>query len=264
MKPGITQLCLKRTDLEDDLRYVRDTGYEAIELVFSDTGVPSIDASAQELANIRAACDRFGLEISAILPTRRDAGSLLSPDVSERDKRIRILERGLEIAASIGVGALLLHPGALEASSSYETTWNHARDALKTLGPEAERRKCVIGVENVWNKFLLSPRETRQFVDEIGSPGVGVYLDTANMIFYGFAEMWVRELRHRIVRVHVKDFRRRDTAWVQLMNGDVAWPEVMRELRATGFDGALTSEVGGDEATMRETALRIRQIMTLG
>jgi hexulose-6-phosphate isomerase len=261
MKPGITQLCLSRKDLEADLQYARDTGYEAIELVFSDSGEPSIDASSRELADIKAACGRHGLELCSILPTRRDAGSLLSPDPSERRKRVRILERGLDIAAALGVDGLLLHPGQLEPVAVYEAVWNNLRDALRDLAPGAEQAGCAIGVENVWNKFLLSPREARQFVDEVGSPAVGIYLDTANMIFYGYPEMWIRELGRRVVKVHVKDFRRRDMAWVQLMDGDVDWPAVMRELRAIGFDGALVSEVGGDEATVRETARRIRKIV---
>ena len=40
MKPGITQLCLSRQDLEEDLSKARSLGYEAIELVFSDDGSP--------------------------------------------------------------------------------------------------------------------------------------------------------------------------------------------------------------------------------
>ena len=263
MKPGITQLCLSRIDLEADLQHAKATGYEAIELVFSEAGQPSIDASAGELADVKAACERYGLELCSILPTRQDAGSLLSPVAAERDKRATIVQRGLEIAEALGVDGLLLHPGALEPGVSYVETWNNFRDALRELAPEAARRGCSIGVENVWNKFLLSPMEARQFVDEVGSPAIGIYIDVANMVLYGYPEMWIRDLGTRITKVHVKDFRRRDSAWVQLMDGDVDWPAVMRELRTIGFDGALVSEVGGDEAMERETAERIRRIMAL-
>lgn len=263
MKPGITQICMPRQDLETDLQHAQDTGYEAIELVFSDTGEPSINASVSELAGVKAACERHGLELCSIVPTREDAGSMLSPLKSKRDKRIAILQRGLEIAEALGVDGLLLHPGALEAGTSYMDTWGNFRDALRELAPEAERCGCSIGVENVWNKFILTPLEARQFVDEVGSSAVGLYIDVANMVQYGFPEMWIHDLGHRITKVHVKDFRRRDNAWVQLMDGDVDWPAVMRELHAIGFDGALVSEVGGDEAMERETAKRIRRIMAL-
>ena len=263
MKPGITQLCLSRRDLEEDLSKARNLGYEAIELVFSDEGSPDIDASMSEIASVGDACRDHGLELCSMIAIRRDAGSLLSPSAEERAKREAILRRGFEIAEILGVDALLLHPGALDPVSSYGTTWDNFRDALCNLAPEAERRGTRIGIENVWNQFMLSPREARQLVDEVGSPAVGIYLDTANMILYGYPDMWIRELGSRIVKVHVKDFRRGEGTWVQLMDGDTEWPAVMAELRGIGFGGALVSEVGGDDDTMRETAERIRRIIAL-
>ncbi len=263
MKPGITQLCLSRQDLEQDLSKARSLGYEAIELVFSDDGSPNIDASTSEISAVGDACRDHGLELCSMIAIRRDAGSLLSPSAEERAKRVAILRRGFEIAEVLGVDTLLLHPGALDPKSSYGTTWNNFRDDLRDLAPDAEHRGTRIGIENVWNQFMLSPGEARQFVDEVGSSAVGIYLDIANMILYGYPDMWIRELGRRIFKVHVKDFRRGEGAWVQLMDGDTDWPAVMVELRGIGFDGALVSEVGGDDANMRETAQRIRQIITL-
>ena len=263
MKPGITQLCLGRQNYEEDLSKARSLGYEAIELVFSDEGSPDLDASTAEIAAVGDACRNHGLELCSMIAIRKDAGSLLSPSAEERAKRAAILRRGFEIAEILGVDALLLHPGALDPGSSYTTTWNNFRDALRDLAPDAERRGTRIGIENVWNQFMLSPREARQLVDEVGSSAVGIYLDTANMILYGYPDMWIRELGRRIFKVHVKDFRRGEGAWVQLMDGDTDWPAVMAELRGIGFDGALVSEVGGGDDAMRETAARIGRIIAL-
>ena len=263
MKPGITQLCLSRHDLEADLSKARSLGYEAIELVFSDEGSPNIDASTSEISAVGEACRNHGLDLCSMIAIRKNAGSLLSPSADERAKRVAILKRGFEIAEILGVDALLLHPGALDPKSSYSTTWDNFRDALRGLAPEAERRDTRIGIENVWNQFMLSPREAGQLVDEVGSASVGIYLDTANMILYGYPDMWIKELGQRIFKVHVKDFRRGDGQWVQLMDGDTDWPAVMAELRGIGFDGALVSEVGGDDDAKRETAGRIRRIIAL-
>ncbi len=263
MKPGITQLCLGKENLAVDLEHTRNCGYEAIELVFSDTGAPSIDSSNKELENVKQACAQHGLEICSILATRKDGGSMLSPDPAERKKRQAILRRGLEIAEVLGVDGMLLHPGHLSPDDSYERAWNDCRDALKELAPDAEKHKCAIGIENVWNKFILSPREARQFIDEIGSDYIGIYLDTANLLHYGFTEMWIRELGKRIKKVHVKDYIRKGAQWVQLTDGDCNWPGVMKELRAIGFDGALVCEVGGDENKMKETADHIRRIIEM-
>ncbi len=263
MKVGITQLCLSRKNLADDLRQAKECGYEAIELAFSDDGAPNIDASESELRDVARACQAQGLSICSLLAVRKDNGSLLSPNPAEREKRIAIVRRSLEIASILGVDGLLLHPGAMESADTYERAWNDCRAILKALAPEAEKRKCAIGIENVWNKFILSPREARQFVDEVGSNWVGIYLDTGNLLHYGFTEMWVRELKQRIKKVHVKDYLRKDKKFLQLMDGDCNWAATMKELHAIGFDGALVSEVGGDMQNQKETAERIRKIIAL-
>src|SRR2546427_703593 len=71
----------------------------------------------------------------------------------------------------------------------------------------AEEGKVAIGVENVWNKFLLSPLEFARFLDEIGSPYIGAYFDAGNVLVYGFPDQWIRILGSRIKKVHVKDFQ---------------------------------------------------------
>src|SRR5659263_668632 len=92
--------------------------------------------------------------------------------------------------------------------------------------------KNDIGLENVWNKFLLSPIEMRDFIDKIDSSYVGAYLDVGNVINTGYPEQWIRILGKRIKKVHFKDFRKSVgtlSGFVDLLAGDVDYPEVMKE-----------------------------------
>ena len=118
-------------------------------------------------------------------------------------------------------------------------------------------------MENVWNKFLLSPWEAQSFVDEVGSPWVGIYLDTANMMAYGHPEQWIRGLGKRIKKVHFKDFKRREHSFVNLLDGDTDWPTVMHELRQAGYDSTLIHEVGGDHQTLVDLGERMRRIVAM-
>ncbi len=100
----------------------------------------------------------------------------------------------------------------------------------------------------MWNKFLLSPLEMRDFIDKIGSDRVGVYFDIGNVLVTGYPEHWVKILGKRIARVHVKDFRTivgNINGFVDLLSGDANFPAVMKELRAAGYDGYLTAEMNG-------------------
>ena len=117
--------------------------------------------------------------------------------------------------------------------------------SVRQLAPVAEKHRVAVGIENVWNQFLLSPVEFRDFIDECESEYVGAYFDVGNVLAYGFPEQWIRILNRRVKAVHMKDYRREVgslAGFVMLMEGDVAWPPVMEALRAIGYDRAVTAE----------------------
>lgn len=262
MKIGVTQIILGDKSLDDTLALCAEAGYDAVELTFTASGKDlNIDMSADELADVAARCAAAGVTIAAILGHYVERGNLLSSSAEERAACSRCLARALEIAGALGTDAVLLHPGQLQVDTSYVRAWDDLVGALRELAPVAASHKAAIAVENVWNKFLLSPREALQLVDEVNSDWVGIYLDTANMMAYGYPEHWIRDLGARIKKVHLKDFVRADRSWVQLMDGDTDWPTVMAELRSMGYDGTLIHEVGGDHATQIEMAARMRRIV---
>ena len=262
MKIGVTQIILGDMDLDDTLTLCVEAGYEAVELTFTATGKDlNIDMSAADLAGVVRRCDAAGIAIAAVLGHYAKRGNLLSPDAAERDACCACLARALEISGVLGAEAVLLHPGQLTVAGTYGEAWDNLVGALRDLAPVAAQHHAAIAVENVWNKFLLSPREALRLVDEIGSDWVGIYLDTANMMAYGFPEHWIRELGPRIKKVHFKDFIRRDRAFVDLMAGDTDWAVVMAELRAIGYDGTLIHEIGGDRARQIDMAECMRRIV---
>ena len=263
MKIGVTQIILSKLSLDETLQLCQDAGYEALELVFSEGGDPDVNMSDDEIRGVRATCDAAGVEVSSSIARYADRGSLLSPDAALREQGKRSLARSVEIANVLGVDAILLHPGQLTAEATYEQAWDWMMGIMKEVAPLAEAKGVTIGVENVWNKFLLSSREMAQFVDAVGSKRVGAYLDTANMMAYGFPEHWVRGLGSRIARVHFKDFLRREHRFVHLMDGDTDWATLVKDLRAIGYDAPVIHEVGGDRDIQIEMAKRMKQIVSM-
>lgn len=264
MKIGITQFALGKTSLGEILGLCQEAGYQAVELVFAEDGRDlDVNLSEDELRQVKKRCAAAGVEISSLAALYADQGNLLSRKGEEREKRCRCLARSLQIAGVLGVGAVLLNPGPLTAEGTYEEAWEDLRDALAGLVDLAQANQAVIGIENVWNKFLLSPLEARQFIDEVGSPWVGFYLDTANMMAYGYPEHWIRGLGQRIKRVHLKDFKRREHQFVNLLDGDTDWKAVMQELRQIRYNSTLIHEVGGDRRMLVELGERMRRIAAM-
>ena len=261
MKIGVTQIILSKLALDEILQLCRDAGYEALELVFSEGGDPDIDMSDDEIRQVRKRCEEAGIEVGSSIARYADRGNLLSLDPEAQEQGRRSLVRSVEIAHVLGVDAVLLHPGQLTVEGTYEQAWDGMLGIMKEVASIAEEKRVAVGIENVWNKFLLSSREMAEFVDAVGSEWVGTYLDTANMMAYGFPEHWIRGLGNRIVRVHFKDFDRKGRSFVHLMDGDTDWPTVMRELRAIGYDSPVIHEVGGDREVQIEMAVRMKTIV---
>jgi hexulose-6-phosphate isomerase len=129
----------------------------------------------------------------------------------------------------------------------------------------AEDLKVVIAVEEVWNKFLLSPLEFARYVDEFKSPWVKAYFDVGNVVLYGYPQDWIRTLGKRIVKLHLKDFKfeKRVAQFVPLREGEVDWKEIYKALGEIGFKGSATVELpGGDEAYLQEVSRRVDLILT--
>ena len=89
----------------------------------------------------------------------------------------------------------------------YRDAWTRSQRVIRErLLPMARDLKVVIAVEEVWNKFLLSPLEFARYVDEFESPWLKAYFDVGNVVLYAFPQDWIRTLGPRIVKVHLKDF----------------------------------------------------------
>jgi len=261
MKIGVTQIILGDWSLDDTLGLCQEAGYEALELVFGAGRDPDVDMSDDEIRAVKSKCDAAGVEVTSAIAWYEDRGNLLSPEKSANEAGLKSLNRAIDIANVLDIGAILLHPGQLTVDGTYEEAWDRFLGMMKETAPYAQEKGVSVGIENVWNKFLLSPREVAEFVDAVGQDSIGVYLDTANMMFYGFPEHWIRGLGSRIKRVHFKDFVRKDRQFVPLMDGDTDWPTIVSLLREIGYDSSVIHEVGGDRAVQIEMAKRMKQIV---
>ena len=125
-------------------------------------------------------------------------------------------------------------------------------------------------MEEVWNKFLLSPLEMARYVDEFRSPWVRSYFDVGNVVLYGYPQDWIRTLGKRIVKLHIKDFRFREDRtikkrvadWVNLREGDIDWKEIYRALAEIGYNGTATVELdGGGKEYLADVSRRFDLIL---
>jgi L-ribulose-5-phosphate 3-epimerase len=222
-----------------------EAGFSGIQLIVqAGDGELHLGSSEAEVASLRRHAETHGLAIHSLLPS---IGALIAEEESARRTAVANFRRALTICRWIGADVLLVHPGQLTPIATYDRAYEWLTLAFRELRPDAKREGVSLAVENVWNKFLLSPLEAAAFVDSFGSERIGFYFDTGNIIPYGFAEQWIRILGKRIKEIHVKDFRRSvgtGAGFVPLLAGDVNWPDVRQAMREVGYDGWLCAELG--------------------
>lgn len=248
MLAGINQWAFpKDMPAADAMKLAAKLGFQSFELCVGEDGPVSLDITEAEATALRRAADRLDLALPTVGTGLGWNYPLTSPDPAVREKGVEVTQRALTIARWLGAHTVLTVPGIVSPDASYDQALENALASVQKMVPVAEQLQVAVGIENVWNKFLLSPVEMRDFIDQCESDCVGAYIDTGNVILYGYPEQYLRILGRRVRAVHAKDFRASAgnfDGFVMLMEGDVNWPGVAAALSEIGFDGALTAEYG--------------------
>lgn len=196
-----------------------------------------------------------GLPVPSVCGAMHWKYLLSDPDPAVRASGVEALKLSLEDAKAFGADTVLLVPGRVSETVSYDECWNRSTEEIKKAIPLAEKLNVKIAIENVWNNFLLSPLEAADYIDQFNTPIVGFYFDCGNILAYGWPEQWIRILGKRIAKVHIKEYSKKiaDTQGksagfkAKLREGDVNWPEVMKALDEIGYsEWATIEQPGGD------------------
>ncbi len=239
--------------IAEAMQEAKELGFDAIELAVAGKGVLTDQATQAQCEDIVAAAQKIGIEISSVASGESWAYSPTANDPEHRARIINFTRKALQITKWLGSDAYLFVPGAVDVFFlpdaeviAYDVCYQRACEAIRQILPSAEETGVAICIENVWNKFLLSPLEMRDFIDSFNSEMVRAYFDVGNVLLTGYPEQWIRILGKRIKRVHVKDFKcsiGTAEGFVDLLEGDVNFQTVKEALAEIGYDGYVTAEL---------------------
>jgi hexulose-6-phosphate isomerase len=234
-----------------------DAGFEAIECPTTPE-----QAKAEEML---AASKKAGLPIHSVMNQEHWRSPLSSSDTAVVEKSLDGMRTSLHNAKLWGADTVLLVPAVVNPQTSYADAWERSQRQIRKLIPLAAELKVIIGIEEVWNKFLLSPIEFTRYVDDFQSPWIRAYFDIGNVAINAYPQDWIRTLGKRIVKVHVKDFafRKRVAEFTPLLEGEIDWRAVYAALGEIGYQGTATVELsGGDAEYLKEVNRRFEKILS--
>jgi L-ribulose-5-phosphate 3-epimerase len=255
-KAVLISMLPKEMPLLDRFQLAREVGFEEMEC-------QTVPDQAQAEA-IKRAADQAKLRIHSVMNMDHWQYPLSSSDADVVARSVKGMETSLRNAKLWGADTVLLVPAVVNAETSYADAWKRSQQQIKKLVPMAQDLKVVIAVEEVWNKFLLSPLEFARYVDDFKSPWVKAYFDVGNVVLYGYPQDWIRTLGNRIVKLHLKDFqfKKRVAEFVPLRDGEINWKEIYKALAEIGYKGAATVELqGGNKEYLQEVSRRVDLIL---
>jgi L-ribulose-5-phosphate 3-epimerase len=240
----------------DRCQMARDAGFEVVQAPTTP------DEHAAE--GMKSAAAKANIRIDSVMNMDHWRYPLSSSNPSVVEKSLAGMRTSLHNAKLWGADTVLLVPAVVNPETSYRDAWTRSQDQIRKLIPLAAELEVRIAIEEVWNRFLLSPIEMADYIRDFQSPWIKAWFDVGNVLLYGYPQDWIRTLGKSIVKLHVKDFKRREDgyAWVNLGDGDADWPEVRQALAEIAFSGSAIAELeGGDEAYLRDVSRRMDRLI---
>jgi len=257
-KSVLINMLPKELSYLDRFKLALDVGFEGIEM--QTVGDP------KEADEIKEASLKTKLRIHSVMNMAHWQYPLSSPNPDDVKKSLEGMETSLRNAKLWGADTVLLVPAVVRPDTTIPQAWERSQPEIKKLIPLAQELGVVIAIEEVWNKFLLTPYDHAKYVDEFKSPWVKAYFDVGNIVMYGYPQEWIRALGKRIAKFHLKDFDTRTRQFVPLREGSIDWKEVRKAIGEIGYHGWLTTEVSksseaekqmSNEAWLREVSKRV-------
>lgn len=274
-----------RVGVREGLLKAKQIGADGVQIYAVEGELDPARLSGEQRKEWKSYIDGLGLEISALVG---DLGGHGFQDPAANPAKVEKSKRILDLAVELGTNIVTTHIGVVPDdpnSRIYETMLQ----ACKELSDYADSLKAHFAIET-------GPEDAatlKGFLDRLGSKGVAVNFDPANMVMVTGDDpvQGVHTLKDYIVHTHAKDgvrlrigdpraiygsfgFDPLDHAniaqeaesgdyfrEVPLGQGGVDWPNYLKALKDVGYGGYLTieREVGADpEKDIKEAIVFLR------
>jgi hexulose-6-phosphate isomerase len=245
---------LKKGSPRATFQLLKDAGFDGVEL---------ISPNNLDLKEVLRAREETGLLIHGVSGARHWESPLSDPDPQVVAQGMDAIRQEFVDCKAYGGSTVLVVPAVVNRKVGYRDAYKRSQENIRKLIPAAEASGIKIAIEEVWNKFLLSPVEFARYVDEFHSPWVGAYFDVGNVVEFGYPEEWIRELGKRILKVHIKEYAKEKRFKYRLGEGqEIDWDAVKSALSECGYDGWITAEVSyGTLEEMKDVVRRMKELL---
>ncbi len=262
MKLGTATSVLFYYAIQDAIPVVARAGYDGVDIWGGRPHVYRQDFSAGELAHLRRIIADHGLAVSSFMPAfYRYPHSLSSPNPRVRQDSIEYMQSCIENAAILGAGIVLVVPDQTLRGQRRDDALHRLVESIDTVARYAAQHDGIkLGIEVLYydeTDLVNSAADAAAIIEQLGHPNIGVVLDTGTLNLSKESPQDIFALLgDRMLQIHVND-NEGNHKQQNLIPGEGTYdfPELLRFLKAAGYEGFLSAELSREYADDPEPAL---------
>ncbi len=265
MKPSMWTSIIREKTPAEVLEKLAEQGWEVFELSCEHIGVLA-EGGAPAVAQYARTRDRLGVEIPQCHCTITvDVASL---DAQRRSNDIALVHRDIDICSELGIRNIVIHTGGngnFQNRQELDTATALRLEAFAELDAHCERAGTYLAIENnadygtgLWGhrRFGSIVEELLDFIAQVGSPALGICLDTshANMMGLNQPEA-IRTCGEKLIALHISDNDGSGDQHRMPGYGTVDFDGIIKALREIDFPFHFNLEIPGENAVFGNRAV---------
>ncbi len=170
------------------------------------------------------------------------------------DEIAALLAGFLERAERLNAKTMTLHLGSCPAAEDRPEALAAVAEGLRRAGPELERRRIRVALENHTAAIIASalgdrPEELDWLLAALPSEWIGLTLDVGHAHINGHLDDFLGRPFDRVFNMHLHDNDGTKDAHLPLGKGGIPWRRILRRIAREGYAGTLTLEffAGGED-----------------
>lgn len=237
LKYAYNMLVYGTEELDLGVARIKRFGYDFVEIV----GEPEQHPASMVVELLR----KHDIGASSIVSIYTPERDLVSSNPDIRSNAIVYIKGNVDYAAAIGAKAVSLTPTAcmkIQPEVEIEREWEWAVEGASEVAAYANDHGVRIVVEP-WNRYetylVNRVEQSISLVDQVGSPGIGVMVDTFHMgIEEADIAASIRSAGSRLAHVHLADSNRAAPG-----QGHIDFVPIVEALRDVDYQGVCSFEL---------------------
>ena len=263
---GLSTGCFYNQSILDCLPLIRESGFSTIEVCSSPAHLDFHDKEAVDRAGQRIS--DLAMEAYSLHAPFASHIDISSADPAQRNASVAEIRKAAEAAAQLRAHYFVIHPGPedpapIRAQEELPRV-QHVIDSLNQVAGRCQELGIVCVLENKLPHLVFgNTSEILWILDGIKSAEAGACLDTGHAFLSGDMNDLVQKLGSRLKMIHAHDNAGSNDNHLPPGDGNINWPQLLRELIQIRFHGAFILEMAGspDPALTMANARRGRSYL---